>query len=113
VNLQVFDSCPPQLTSPAFTASLVDNVVRVVDYDGHRSVTNAAEDVVDKILARWADVRADRIGGPIPIIYRDSSGRWDQLLHDGRQFTGFRALNAPTEEEAVRLVRRLHLRSTP
>lgn len=64
-------------------------VVRVTDKSifiedvGHThkiSVTNDAEAVVYKLVNEYGDKR---------IVYKDSDGRWDELLHDGDQFTGF------------------------
>ena len=52
----------------------------VRDLDQGASVTNDAENVVPAVLARQP---VDRI------IYRDTDQRWDELLHDGRQFLGF------------------------
>jgi hypothetical protein len=44
------------------------------------SVTNDAEAVVYEIVNKYGDKR---------IVYKDSMGNWDELLHDGDQFTGF------------------------
>ncbi|PWJ81556.1 hypothetical protein C7441_11088 [Pseudaminobacter salicylatoxidans] len=48
------------------------------------SVTNDAERVVSECLAYYGEKR---------IIYRDSDGRWDELLHTGIQFRGFAPYN--------------------
>jgi hypothetical protein len=47
------------------------------------SVTNGAEQVVERII--------DDYGPHRRIFYRDSMGHWDELAHDGRRFTGFKA----------------------
>ena len=48
---------------------------------GALSVTNDAEAVVQKLCAEYGGRR---------IIYQDSMGLWDELLHDGRgRFLGF------------------------
>ena len=44
------------------------------------SVTNDAEAVVYELVNKYGNKR---------IIYKDSDGNWDELLHDGDQFTGF------------------------
>ena len=64
--------------------------------DGNQmSVTNNAENVVIDMLEHYGDC---------PIVYRDTEGRWDELKHDGKKFTGFRALNAETMREAIELL---------
>jgi hypothetical protein len=49
--------------------------------DGCVSVTNDAEEVVRKVLQEFSG----------QIVYRDTDGRWDELVHDGVKFTGFGA----------------------
>lgn len=60
--------------------------VFIVDEDrpGQRSVTNAAEDVVLEVFRCWGNRR---------IIYRDTDGRWDELMHVDGTFTGFTTLS--------------------
>lgn len=60
------------------------------------TVTNAAERVVFE-LASSMGIRGRRI------IYRDTRGIWDELLHDGCRFTGYRHIGA-RDLEAARLV---------
>ena len=55
------------------------------------SVTNDAENVVAIIAARYGNRR---------IIYKDSSGNWDELKHAGASLTGF----APARHLAPDLV---------
>jgi hypothetical protein len=56
--------------------------VFIVDNDdGHMSITNDAENVVRHVLADYPDHQ---------IIYRDTTGRWDELLHWNGQFSGFK-----------------------
>lgn len=45
-----------------------------------RSVTNDAERVVDELAVQYGNRR---------IIYRDSDGNWDELVHEHGKFTGF------------------------
>lgn len=45
-----------------------------------RSITNDAEHVVRQVLRRFPDHR---------IFYIDTMGYCDELVHDGREFTGF------------------------
>lgn len=55
-------------------------VVFIIDEDIGMSVTNDAENVVAELLAKYPNHR---------IVYRDTSGDWDELQHDNTQFTGF------------------------
>jgi len=54
--------------------------VWVTDNDGRVSVTNDAEAVVKYINHSYPNYR---------IIYRDTMGNWDELLHVNGDFTGF------------------------
>lgn len=45
------------------------------------SVTNNAENVTEEIYNTYGDYR---------ILYRDSEGFWDELLHSNGRFTGFK-----------------------
>jgi hypothetical protein len=51
-----------------------------VDNDVGMSVTNDAENVVADVLRQYPDHR---------IIYRDTMGQWDELVHFNGKFTGF------------------------
>lgn len=44
------------------------------------SVTNVAEQVVEELLSRCGNKR---------IVYRDTIGDWDELVHNGKEFTNF------------------------
>lgn len=70
------------------------SVIALADVHGDVSVTNDA----DAIVAAFASRRGIR---GWQIVYRDSMGNWDELVHDGRTFKGFRALNAKTLEAAL------------
>lgn len=66
---------------------VTDDTVWIIDCDdGGMSVTNDAEAVVENLLARYGNRR---------IVYRDSMGRWDILMHDGVRFTGFAPNGGP------------------
>ena len=68
--------------SATFTvADLTDTKIFIVDQDIGMSVTNDAENVVAFILQTVGNRR---------IIYKDTQGRWDELAHNGREFTGFK-----------------------
>lgn len=62
------------------------------DLDGTRSITNDAEAVVEFLVEQY---------GNRPIIYRDTTGRWDQLCHRDGTFTHFGPIGARTGTEAL------------
>ncbi len=63
-----------------------ERIIWIIDLDQGVSITNNAERVVRSILG-WYDNHR--------IYYRDTDGRWDELVHDGRNFTGFAPGVAP------------------
>lgn len=66
---------------------LEDRWVVIVDLGTGRTVTNAAEDVLLE-LGRELSLEGRRV------IYRDTDGRWDELLHEGVHFRGFAPIAA-------------------
>jgi hypothetical protein len=68
------------------------------DHTMHTTVTNDAEAVVDDLAHRLMEN-----GVPLPkhIIYLDTDGTWDELLHEGGKFVGFRTLNARRLDSAI------------
>jgi hypothetical protein len=52
----------------------------IIDEDGVLSITNDAERVVSVLNHQYPGRR---------IIYRDTVGGWDELLHNNGTFTGF------------------------
>lgn len=63
------------------------NFVYLVDYSllfGNLSVTNGAETVVSEVHAKFPGRR---------ILYRDTMGRWDELVHENGVFTKFAPYN--------------------
>lgn len=74
------------------------NYVIVLDVGGgqHASVTADAEGVLSD-LAGVLNLSERRI------LLRDTSGRWNQLLHDGGRFLGFVPIGVMTAADAIRL----------
>ena len=60
-------------------------IVWIVDHDVGASVTNCAEGVCANLNERYPDYR---------IIYRDTDGNWDELVHEHGVFKNF----APARE---------------
>lgn len=58
----------------------LEQIIRIVDLDEGMSVTNDAENVVREVNAQRPGYR---------ILYRDTMGNWDELLHDNGIFQGF------------------------
>lgn len=61
--------------------STPERMVFIVDNDVGMSITNDAEAVVEDVLAKYPYHR---------IIYRDTMGQWDELLHWNGKFAGFK-----------------------
>lgn len=68
------------------TSPLGRPVALVRDQDVGLTVTNDAENVVREVLSRNKVER---------ILYRDSDLNWDELRHDGAEFTGFAPIRDP------------------
>lgn len=77
---------PKQQLSSYYVAEITDTRIIVVDRDeGGRSVTNDAENVVRQL--------GDSIQGGVglrKIYYRDTDGRFDELVTEGGRFARFR-----------------------
>lgn len=56
-------------------------VILLTDCDGRVSVTNDAEAVVVRVL--------HGLTGKVRIVYKDSEGHWDELIHVDGQFVDF------------------------
>jgi hypothetical protein len=68
--------------------------VLVIDQDSGPSVTNDAENVIEDLS------RAGVLDGR-RVLYRDTDGRWDELLVRDGAFVGFIALGAASPAGAV------------
>lgn len=70
-------------------------VIWIADNSGwggnFRSITNAAEEVVEEVYRLFGDRR---------IMYRDTEGRWDELVHEGSRFIGFKP-GGPLPPQAI------------
>ena len=68
----------------------IENLVVILDADdGGLSVTNDAERVIEDLVGLGYAV--DRK----VIVYRDTMGRWDQMVTERGRFLTFRALHNP------------------
>ena len=83
----------------SFTLQHHDRVVALIDRAVEQqtmSITNDAENVVAYLHAEGV------IDGKTRLIYRDTEGRWDELMHDGHgHFIDFRPIGESTVEAAL------------
>lgn len=80
----------------SYRTQVVGDFLLLVDLDLGKSITNDAENVIADLVRDGALADGKRV------LYRDTLGRWDELLHDGMRFTGFRAINGLTGDDAIR-----------
>jgi hypothetical protein len=63
------------------------------------SITNDAEAVVEHL------VRTGRLKSTDILIYRDTDGQWDQLVHKDGKFVDFCMVSGRTMADAIKIVR--------
>lgn len=81
-----------------FSATTINRpgVVAIVDADdGSTTVTNDAENVVQYLYA------TNRLKPGEHLIYRDTMGRWDEIVHFDGKFVGFHMLGERHPEAAI------------
>jgi type 1 glutamine amidotransferase len=75
----------------------------------HMSCTNAAEAVIEAIKRHYGSLSKY-------VIYKDTIGAWDRLLHDGNKFVGFAPVEMGashknlTVDQAIELTARIAFR---
>jgi hypothetical protein len=91
----------------AFDYYTISGVVCVEDRNeaGKMSVTNDADAVVKFVLQTYPKAKT--------IIYRDSEGKWDQLLFVGGEFTAFRYLGTKDRQEAINVASKVDVSKYP
>jgi hypothetical protein len=83
-----------------FVIGLHQDFVGTADANqGGRNVTDDAERVVHEVLQGHQLLPKQRL------LYRDTLGRWDELVHDGHHFTGFRHIGGDSFVDAVHRAR--------
>lgn len=61
---------------------ITPDIVFIVDVNlGNKSITNDAEWVIEDALSRHPGKR---------IVYKDTEGYWDELVHENGRFTSFK-----------------------
>jgi hypothetical protein len=82
------------MTRATYGYTVLDAFVLVVDQDRGPSVTNDAEHVIEDLS------RAQVLTGR-RVLYRDTDGRWDELLVRDGVFVGFIAIGAASPAGAI------------
>lgn len=76
------------------SAYYIDNwnkeFVFIIDMDMGLSVTNDAENVVPEVVREYGNKR---------IVYRDTAGQWDELVHDNGKFVRFAPYDGPIKQD--------------
>ncbi|MGU3476911.1 DUF6011 domain-containing protein [Methylobacterium sp. D48H] len=95
------------LAGADFESEVVGDVITLIDLDqGGPTVTNAVEAVI-------ADLRYQKFDLSKPVIYRDSRGIWDEIVLQDGQFAGFRSIGTKNRCEALEVIARRRIQSTP
>lgn len=83
-------------TRSDYTVEDLLDVILVTDLDrGGRSVSNDTVGVIDDLR------KAGLIRQGVPVVYRDSSGTWDQMRVKEGRFAGFSSVGVLTREDAI------------
>lgn len=91
-QLSIFDNRSDYCTE------LAGHVICITDLNlGSRSVTNDAEGVIRDLVESGYDLAR------MPVIYRDSTGTWDEMVVNNGRFAGFRHLDT-ARKEALRAI---------
>ncbi len=81
----------------SYSFRIVNSILAITDNDDGQgaSVTNAVQSVLTEI--------AGQLKAPFPsmVIYRDSSGMWDGIRHEGGQFKGFYPIREANLDRAL------------
>jgi hypothetical protein len=80
--------------------AIINGVLVLRDLNvGTMTITNDAESVV-----RWACTSITGWNTSMPIVYRDTDGRFDALAHRNGEFTDFVLLGAQNPQHAARQI---------
>lgn len=91
----------------SFDLYVISGVICIEDRDepGKMSVTNDADNVVQHVLKAYPKAKT--------IVYRDSSGNWDQLLFNKGEFTAFRTLVTKDRQDAINTASKIDVSAFP
>ena len=89
-----------RLSADFLVIGLHHDFVGIADANqGARSVTNDAACVVAELLSSRQLLPSQRL------LYQDTMGRWDELVHDLSAFTAFRHIGGDSFGDAIRRAR--------
>ena len=91
-----FITLPGNVPRSKYHHTAFSGFVVIVDGDGPKSVTNDAERVVREMYA----FHSPSLGHKFRILYRDTQGDWDELVHKRGVFVNF----APLVDNAAAMV---------
>lgn len=84
-----------------FGAAVTPDIIILNDLamEGCRCITNDA----DYVIAALYEIHSREKEIPMPrVVYEDSMGLWDELVHDGKgKFLNFNVMSAKTVDEAI------------
>ncbi|KAB1071585.1 hypothetical protein [Methylobacterium planeticum] len=83
-----------------YDTEVIGNVICLVELDNANSITSDADRVIEDLHQRFGDL------GSYRIIYRDTTGTWDELAVTGDQFRGFKSINERSQAAALAAVSR-------
>lgn len=78
-----------------------EEFIILVDHDEGCSVTNDAENVI-----RWLDENLDGGLGQRKVYYRDTSGEYDELVHDNVNFKSYSACPLHIKQALAEMVKK-------
>lgn len=82
-----------------YTVSIRPGFICLTDLNRGRSLTNDAEAVIADLVRQGYDLTNNRV------IYRDTSGIWDELVVSKGAFLGYRSINASDIDSAIGAVK--------
>lgn len=90
-----------------YETEVVDGIICIVDLDrGGPSVTNSAVAVVADLVYQCYDLTQ-------PVIYRDSTGTWDEMIVRGGRFVGFAPIDKKHRCEALAVIAQRRIAAKP
>jgi hypothetical protein len=84
-----------------YSVELRDGILVLVDANaGDRSITNDAEAVIADLAQQY-----DLAFTNYAVIYRDTDGIWDELVHADGRFAGFQPLRQTELDAAIAIIK--------
>lgn len=96
------------LAGADFESELIGDVLCLIDLDqGGPTITNGVQGVIQDLIYQKFDL------DHLSLIYRDSSGRWDEILVKDGQFAGFRPIGVRHRCEALEIIAKRRIQAAP